>query len=186
VVNAGGLITVAQEFRGGSREAARDAADRIGDRLLGMIEDADDRGTTVFDAAERYAEDRIRSTSPEPLPPRADRRGRANMFAPGLFRPRHGRTVVRRETASSGTKEHGAGGDRAATCRRVRRRWEAVRREELATALTKLEARGELTDEGAAVVARMTANIVDGLLPAGSAEAVGDREAAAELFDPER
>ncbi|MFP4627785.1 MAG: Leu/Phe/Val dehydrogenase [Halobacteriales archaeon] len=59
VINAGGLITVATEAVGGTKAEAIEAAERIGDRLLGMIEDAADRGTTVLEAADRYAEARI-------------------------------------------------------------------------------------------------------------------------------
>ncbi|QSW98685.1 Leu/Phe/Val dehydrogenase [Haloterrigena alkaliphila] len=59
VLNAGGLITVAKEHLGGTREEAYDEAAAIGDRLLELIERADDRGTTVLDAADAYAEERI-------------------------------------------------------------------------------------------------------------------------------
>ena len=70
VLNAGGLITVEQEYRGGSLETAYADAERIGDRLLEMIEHAEDSGMTVLDAAEAYAEDRLAGTGGglEPLP----------------------------------------------------------------------------------------------------------------------
>ena len=59
VINAGGLITVAKEHFGGTREAAYEEAEGIGDRLLEMIERAEKRDTTVLAAAEAYAEERI-------------------------------------------------------------------------------------------------------------------------------
>ncbi|MFW6448607.1 MAG: Leu/Phe/Val dehydrogenase [Halobacteriota archaeon] len=59
VINAGGLITVATEAEGGTRADAIAAAERIGDRLLEMIETAEAEGTTVLDAADRYAEARL-------------------------------------------------------------------------------------------------------------------------------
>lgn len=59
VVNAGGLITVAKEHYDGSRDEAYAEAEAIGDRLLRMIERADEEGTTVLAAANRYAEDRL-------------------------------------------------------------------------------------------------------------------------------
>jgi len=61
VINAGGLITVAKDHLGGTREEAYEEAADIGDRLLEMIERAEARGTTVLDAAEAYAERRIQS-----------------------------------------------------------------------------------------------------------------------------
>ena len=59
VVNAGGLITVAKEYLGGSREDARDDAAAIGGRLLELFETADRRDVTPLAAAESYAEERI-------------------------------------------------------------------------------------------------------------------------------
>jgi len=59
VLNAGGLITVAKEHTGGTRDEAYAEAEAIGDRLLEMIERADEEGTTVLDAAEAYAEARL-------------------------------------------------------------------------------------------------------------------------------
>jgi leucine dehydrogenase len=59
VINAGGLITVAKDHFGGTREEAYEEAEAIGDRLLEMIERADARDTTVLAAAEAYAEERI-------------------------------------------------------------------------------------------------------------------------------
>ncbi|ELY62070.1 Glu/Leu/Phe/Val dehydrogenase [Natronolimnohabitans innermongolicus JCM 12255] len=59
VINAGGLITVAAEHFGGAREDAYEDAAAIGDRLLGLIERADERGTTVLEAADAYAEERL-------------------------------------------------------------------------------------------------------------------------------
>ena len=59
VINAGGLITVAKEHLGGTREEAYEEAEAVGDRLLEMIERAVQRDTTVLAAADAYAEDRI-------------------------------------------------------------------------------------------------------------------------------
>lgn len=59
VINAGGLITVATEAEGGTKSQAFAAARGIGDRLLEMIELADDEDITVLEAADRYAERRI-------------------------------------------------------------------------------------------------------------------------------
>ena len=61
VINAGGLITVAKEHTGESKDAAFEEAERIGDRLLEMIELADERDVTVLEAADEYAERRIAS-----------------------------------------------------------------------------------------------------------------------------
>ena len=61
VINAGGLITVAKEYAGESKDTAFEEAEQIGDRLLEMIELADDRDATVLDAADEYAERRIAS-----------------------------------------------------------------------------------------------------------------------------
>ncbi|ELY58002.1 Glu/Leu/Phe/Val dehydrogenase [Natronococcus amylolyticus DSM 10524] len=59
VINAGGLVTVAKDHFGGSYEEAYAEAEAIEGRLRGMIERADDEGTTVLEAAEAYAKDRI-------------------------------------------------------------------------------------------------------------------------------
>ncbi|SDQ93712.1 Leu/Phe/Val dehydrogenase [Natronobacterium texcoconense] len=59
VINAGGLITVAKEYLGGTREEAYEEAAAIGDRLGEMIENAERQETTVLTAAEEYAENRI-------------------------------------------------------------------------------------------------------------------------------
>lgn len=59
VINGAGLITVAKEYLGGTREEAYEEAAEIGDRLLEMIELADERNTTVLEAADAYAEKRI-------------------------------------------------------------------------------------------------------------------------------
>ena len=59
VINAGGLITVYEEYVGGTREAALEKADRIGDRLSALIERAERDGTTALDAADAYAKDRL-------------------------------------------------------------------------------------------------------------------------------
>ena len=59
VVNAGGLITVAKEYTGGTREDAFTEAEAIGDRLLTMMERAEAEDTTVLKGAQRYVEDRL-------------------------------------------------------------------------------------------------------------------------------
>lgn len=59
VINAGGLITVAEEYHGGTREDAMAKARAIGDRLETMLERAADSELTVLDAAESYARERI-------------------------------------------------------------------------------------------------------------------------------
>lgn len=70
VINAGGLITVAKEYLGGTREEAYEEAEAVGDRLTEMIERAETRDTTVLAAAEEYAEERIdASGAGEPVTP---------------------------------------------------------------------------------------------------------------------
>ncbi|ELY53365.1 Leu/Phe/Val dehydrogenase [Natronococcus jeotgali] len=59
VINAGGLITVAKDHFGGTYEEAYAEAEAIEGRLRGMIERADEEGTTVLEAAAAYAEERI-------------------------------------------------------------------------------------------------------------------------------
>lgn len=71
VVNAGGLITVANEYFGGTREAAFDDAAAIGDRLLRMIERAEEQDMTVLAATEEYVADRI-AGGERPTPPPTD------------------------------------------------------------------------------------------------------------------
>lgn len=61
VVNAGGLITVAKEYLGGTRTEAFEDAAAIGDRLRTMIDRAETEGMTVLEAADAYAESRIES-----------------------------------------------------------------------------------------------------------------------------
>ncbi|WP_049925455.1 Leu/Phe/Val dehydrogenase [Halopiger goleimassiliensis] len=70
VINAGGLITVAEEYRSGTRESALEKTSAIEDRTLELIERADDEGTTVLEAAENYAEERLERAGREtPVPP---------------------------------------------------------------------------------------------------------------------
>lgn len=68
VVNAGGLITVARERTGGTRDRAREEAAAIGDRLLSMLERADEEGTTPLTAARRYAAERLEVEGSQPVP----------------------------------------------------------------------------------------------------------------------
>lgn len=73
VINAGGLITVAMEHQGRTMEAALDAADEIGDRVMTLIDRAGKEDMTVLAAAERYAEERIESGDErEPITTRSD------------------------------------------------------------------------------------------------------------------
>ena len=67
VINAGGLITVSKEYFSGTRAEAYEETSAIGDRLATMIENADEAGTTVLDAADEYAEARIEDTDTETL-----------------------------------------------------------------------------------------------------------------------
>lgn len=59
VANAGGLVTVEQEYRGGSMATARELVTEIGDRLETMFERARAKDTTLLAAAETYAERRL-------------------------------------------------------------------------------------------------------------------------------
>lgn len=68
VANAGGLITVALEHRGGTRDDAFEAAEAIGDRLLRMMEKADDQDITVLEAAEQYVEERMTAADHRTVP----------------------------------------------------------------------------------------------------------------------
>ncbi len=71
VINAGGLIAVAKDHFGGTYEEARVEAGVIEGRLRGMIERAESEGTTVLEAAEAYAEERIAASESEsPTMPR--------------------------------------------------------------------------------------------------------------------
>ncbi len=67
VLNAGGLITVATEYRDGTKAQALADADRIGDRLLDVLERAEDRGITPLEAADAYAKERIAAAGGTPL-----------------------------------------------------------------------------------------------------------------------
>jgi len=59
VINAGGLVTVYEEYVGGSKEAALEQAEDIGDRLLEILERAEDAGISTVEAANEYASERI-------------------------------------------------------------------------------------------------------------------------------
>ncbi|WP_121742830.1 Leu/Phe/Val dehydrogenase [Natronorubrum halophilum] len=69
VINGAGLITVAKEYLGGTRAEAFEEAAAVGDRLLEMIELADERDTTVLEAADAYAERRIEAGKRTPTVP---------------------------------------------------------------------------------------------------------------------
>jgi len=60
VINAGGLILTAHEWRDSAREAAYEDAERIGDRLLTLFERAAEDDCTPLAAANDYAERRLR------------------------------------------------------------------------------------------------------------------------------
>jgi leucine dehydrogenase len=68
VINAGGLITVYHEYHDSTEDAAYEDAEAIEDRLMGMIERAEDDDTTVLDAANAYAEERIEDKDQTTLP----------------------------------------------------------------------------------------------------------------------
>lgn len=59
VINAGGLITVATEYFGGTKEDALSEAAAIGPRLAEFIERSEDRDVPVLEIADAYAEERI-------------------------------------------------------------------------------------------------------------------------------
>lgn len=69
VVNAGGLITVAKEYLGGTREEAFEEAEAIGDRLMRLIERAEDDDATVLAATQRYVEERLADGDRQTAPP---------------------------------------------------------------------------------------------------------------------
>ncbi|USZ71968.1 Leu/Phe/Val dehydrogenase [Natronosalvus halobius] len=69
VLNAGGLITVAAEHTGATREQALADAVAIGDRTRTLIERADAEDVTVLEAADRYALDRIEAARSEAVSP---------------------------------------------------------------------------------------------------------------------
>ena len=60
VVNAGGLINVAEELRGYTTERAAARIDKVYDNTLRVLEAAEERGTTPNRAAVELAEERIR------------------------------------------------------------------------------------------------------------------------------
>ena len=62
-INPGGVITVACEIEGKSREAAMEQTSRVYDTLLDIFARAKADGTTTAEAADRLAEDRIRSVA---------------------------------------------------------------------------------------------------------------------------
>lgn len=68
VINAGGLITVAKEPLGGTREEAFEETAQIYERLLEMFEQSASEDITVLEAAQRYAEQRLAAESRQPAP----------------------------------------------------------------------------------------------------------------------
>lgn len=61
VINAGGLILTAHDWRDSTRDAAFKDAEQIRTRLETIFERADEEGVTTLEAADRYAEDRIQA-----------------------------------------------------------------------------------------------------------------------------
>jgi leucine dehydrogenase len=61
VINAGGLITVYNEYQGGTLDDAYEEANAIGDRLVELYERADERDITTLAAAQEYAMKRLGS-----------------------------------------------------------------------------------------------------------------------------
>ena len=69
VINAGGLISAAHEWRGNRKEAAYEEAERIEKRLAEISDAARTEGVTTLEAADRYAERRLEAGSPaSPIP----------------------------------------------------------------------------------------------------------------------
>ncbi len=66
VLNAGGLITVATEYFGGTREEAFAEAQQIEARVHRLIEHADEEGCTVLESAQQYVENRLSTASEQP------------------------------------------------------------------------------------------------------------------------
>ena len=66
VLNAGGLITVATEYFGGTREEAFAEAQQIESRVHRLIEQAKEQDITVLESAQRYVENRLATTSQQP------------------------------------------------------------------------------------------------------------------------
>ena len=63
LVNAGGVIQVADELRGFSFERAKAKTTRIHDATLAVLRTADAEGVTPVEAADRLAERRIASVA---------------------------------------------------------------------------------------------------------------------------
>ncbi|MFB6171507.1 MAG: Glu/Leu/Phe/Val dehydrogenase dimerization domain-containing protein [Haloarculaceae archaeon] len=61
VVNAGALIAGTVEAEGGTTESAYEAVAAIGDRLRDLLATAREEGITPVEAADRYAEERMRA-----------------------------------------------------------------------------------------------------------------------------
>lgn len=59
VINAGGLITVFQEKKGGTKEEAYEQTEKIRERLEKMFERAKEEDISTVDAADRFAERRM-------------------------------------------------------------------------------------------------------------------------------
>jgi len=71
VVNAGGVIQVADELDGFDFERARRRAARIGDTLLEILQRAEERGILPLQAADQVAEARMAAGSWRWEPPRS-------------------------------------------------------------------------------------------------------------------
>ncbi len=68
VLNAGGLITVATEYEGGTRKEAFAEAQRIEARIHRLIERAKDQKITVLESAQQYVNDRLSEGSYQQTP----------------------------------------------------------------------------------------------------------------------
>lgn len=74
VANAGGLIQVALEARGGRGDTVRDEVTRLGPRVASILDTADADGTSTHEAAVELAERRLRAAvAPPSFTPRAVR-----------------------------------------------------------------------------------------------------------------
>ncbi len=60
VINAGGLINVANELEGYNRDYAHEQATRIYDTILNILDRAEAEGIPTYEASNRIAEDRLR------------------------------------------------------------------------------------------------------------------------------
>ncbi|MGH9155312.1 MAG: Glu/Leu/Phe/Val family dehydrogenase [Acidimicrobiales bacterium] len=67
IVNAGGVVNIADELHGYDRERAHAAVDRIFDTTTRVLEAARSQGITTLEAADRLAEERLAAAGPTRL-----------------------------------------------------------------------------------------------------------------------